>query len=114
MILTAFLIVVAVALVAVGAFALFNARRGTQAVSTTPLVSQSLADANQYAGALIAEARTDALHSHEAAMEEVNERLAAVDLALQLGGGTVLDHQRVPGRMFKLGANSLHYSLNAV
>ena len=79
MILTAFLIIVAVLLAAVGAFAVFSARRGDRQIVATPLVSQSLADANQYAAALIAEARTDALHSHEAAMEEVNERLAAVE-----------------------------------
>ena len=42
-------------------------------------MSQSLADATQYAAALVAEARTSALHAHEAAMEEVNERLAAVE-----------------------------------
>ena len=62
-----------------GAIALFNARRGAQGPAQAPLVSQSLTDANQYAATLIAEARTAALHSHEAAMEEVNERLVAVE-----------------------------------
>ena len=75
----AVLIVIAVVLAAVGAVALFNARRGAQESSQSPLVSQSLTDANQYASALIAEARTSALHAHEAAMEEVKERLAAVE-----------------------------------
>jgi ribonuclease Y len=79
MIIAAVLIVIALALGAVGVVALFNARRGAQEDSQTPLVSQSLADANQYGSALIAEARTSALHAHEAAMEEVNERLAAVE-----------------------------------
>ena len=76
----AVLIVIAVVLAAAGAVALFyNARRGAQESSQAPLVSQSLTDANQYASALIAEARTSALHAHEAAMEEVKERLAAVE-----------------------------------
>jgi ribonuclease Y len=75
----AVLIVIAVVLAAAGAVALFNAGRGAQESSQAPLVSQSLADANQYASALIAEARTSALHAHEAAMEEVKERLAAVE-----------------------------------
>jgi ribonucrease Y len=73
------LIVAALALAAVGAFALLGARRATQASAETPLLSQSLTDANQYASTLVAEARTAALHSHEAAMEEVKERLAAVE-----------------------------------
>src|SRR6202790_1535498 len=79
MIIPAVLIVAAVVLAAVGAIALLNARRGAQGSSPTPLVSQSLTDASQYAATLIAEARTAALHSHEAAMEEVSERLAAVE-----------------------------------
>ena len=79
MIITAVLIVIAVALAVTGAIALFNARRGAQGPAQAPLVSQSLTDANQYAATLIAEARTAALHSHEAAMEEVNERLVAVE-----------------------------------
>ena len=79
MIIAAVLIVIVVLLAAVGAGALVNARRQSQDTSPAPLVSQSLADANQYAGALIAEARTSALHSHEAAMEEVQERLTAVE-----------------------------------
>ena len=79
MIIAAVLIVIVVLLAAVGAGAVVYARRGTQDTSPAPLVSQSLADANQYAGALIAEARTSALHSHEAAMEEVQERLTAVE-----------------------------------
>jgi ribonucrease Y len=79
MIIAVVLIVIALALAAIGAIALVNARRGTQETLQTPLVSQSLADANQYGSALIAEARTSALHAHEAAMEEVGERLAAVE-----------------------------------
>src|ERR1700722_11470770 len=79
MIIAAVLIVIAVLLAAAGAGALINARRGSHEPPSAPLVSQSLADANQYAGALIAEARTSALHAHEAAMEEVKERLAAVE-----------------------------------
>jgi len=79
MIIAVVLIVIAVVLAAVGLVALLNARKGTQVASPAPLVSQSLADANQYAATLIAEARTSALHAHEAAMEEVKERLAAVE-----------------------------------
>jgi ribonuclease Y len=79
MIITAVLILIAVALVAVGAVALLNAQRGTQDSSQPAVVSQSLADASQQAATLVAEARTAALHSHEAAMEEVKERLAAVE-----------------------------------
>ncbi len=74
------LIVVALLLAALGAVALaVSARRGSAGTSLPPMVSQSLADANQYASALIAETRTSALHAHEAAMEEVKERLAAVE-----------------------------------
>ena len=69
MIIPAALIVAAVVLAAVGAMALLNARRGAQQSSQAPMVSQSLTDASQYAATLIAEARTVALHSHEAAME---------------------------------------------
>ena len=79
MIIPAVLIVIAVVLAAVGAIAVFNARRGPKESSPAPLGGQSLTDANQSAGALIAEARTAALHLHEAAMEEVNERLVAVE-----------------------------------
>ncbi len=79
MIIAVVLIVIAVVLAAVGAVAMFNARRGKEDASPAPLVSQSLADASQYAATLVAEARTSALHSHEAAMEEVKERLAAVE-----------------------------------
>ncbi len=75
----AVLIVIAVILAAVGAIAVLNARRGPGESSPAPLVSPSLTDANQSAGTLIAEARTAALHLHEAAMEEVNERLVAVE-----------------------------------
>ena len=75
----ALLIVIAVLLAAIAAIALFNARRGPQGGSQAPLTSQSLADASQYASSLIAEARTSALHAHEAAMEEVKERLADVE-----------------------------------
>jgi ribonuclease Y len=79
MIIPAVLIVIAVLLAAAGGAALVSARRGTQESLQAPLVSQSLADATQYAAALVAEARTSALHAHEAAMEEVSERLAAVE-----------------------------------
>ena len=75
----AVLIVIAVVLAAAGAVAVVTARRGAPESSPAPLVSQSLGDANQYAAALIAEARTSALHAHEAAMEEVSERLADVE-----------------------------------
>ena len=54
MIIAAVLIVIAVLLAAAGVGALVNARRGHQDASPAPLVSHSLADANQYAGALIA------------------------------------------------------------
>jgi ribonuclease Y len=79
MIIAAVLIAVALVLAAVGVAATVNARRGTQHASPAPVVSQSLADAQQYAAGLVAEARTAALHTHEAAMEEVKERLAAVE-----------------------------------
>ncbi len=79
MIIPAVLIAIAAVLAAVGAIAMLNARRGTPGSAQVPIVSQSLTDANQYASALVAEARTAALHSHEAAMEEVAERLAAVE-----------------------------------
>ena len=75
----AVLIVIAVVLAGAGAVAVVTARRGAPESSPAPLVSQSLGDANQYAAALIAEARTSALHAHEAAMEEVSERLADVE-----------------------------------
>ena len=68
MIIAAVLIVIAVLLGAVGLVALFNARKGTQDTSPAPPVSQSLADANQHAATLVAEARTAALHSHEACL----------------------------------------------
>jgi ribonuclease Y len=74
------LIVIAVLLAAAGTTALaLSARRNGADQAQAPIVSQSLADAQQYAAALVAEARTTALHSHEAAMEEVKERLAAVE-----------------------------------
>jgi ribonucrease Y len=74
------LIVIAVLLAGAGIAALTSASRGKgEQPSAMPAVSQSLADANQQAAALIADARTSALHAHEAAMEEVNERLAAVE-----------------------------------
>jgi ribonuclease Y len=79
MIIPAVLIVIAGVLAAVGAIAVLNARRGPRESSPAPLVSPSLTDANQSASTLIAEARTAALHLHEAAMEEVNERLIAVE-----------------------------------
>src|SRR5580700_6346194 len=79
MIIAVILIVVALILAAVGIGALVNARRRAPATTQAPVVSQSLADANQAGATLIAEARTAALHAHEAAMEEVNERLAAVE-----------------------------------
>ena len=80
MIIAVVLIVIALLLAAFGAVALAaSARQGRASTSLPPIVSQSLTDANQYAGALIAEARTSALHAHEAAMEEVKERLAAVE-----------------------------------
>ena len=79
MIIAAVLIVIAVILAAVGVGALVNARRRAPESSPAPAVSQSIADATQSAATLVAEARTAALHSHEAAMEEVKERLAAVE-----------------------------------
>jgi ribonucrease Y len=80
MIIAVVLIVIALLLAALGAVSLaVSARRGSDGTSQPPMVSQSLADANQYASALIAETRTSALHAHEAAMEEVKERLAAVE-----------------------------------
>ena len=79
MIIAAVLIIVAVILAAIGVAVLVNARRRAPEAAQAPVVSQSLAEANQSAASLIAEARTAALHSHEAAMEEVKERLAAVE-----------------------------------
>jgi ribonuclease Y len=74
------LIVIAALLAAGGIAALVVSTRGrTASPSPLPQVSQTLADANQQAAAVIAEARTSALHSHEAAMEEVSERLGAVE-----------------------------------
>jgi ribonucrease Y len=74
------LIVIAALLAAGGITALVvGTRGGTASPSFVPQTSQTLADANQQASAVIAEARTSALHSHEAAMEEVAERLASVE-----------------------------------
>jgi ribonuclease Y len=74
------LIVIAALLAAGGVAALVLGTRGrTPSPSFVPQVSQTLADANQQAAAVVAEARTSALHSHEAAMEEVAERLASVE-----------------------------------
>ena len=74
------LIVIAALLAAGGIAALVVGMRGkTSSPSFLPQVSQTLADANQQAAAVVAEARTSALHSHEAAMEEVAERLASVE-----------------------------------
>ena len=74
------LIVIAALLAAGGIAALvFGTRGKTASPSVVPAVSQTLADANQQAAAVVAEARTAALHSHEAAMEEVAERLASVE-----------------------------------
>ena len=74
------LIVIAALLAAGGIVALVVGTRGrTASPSPVPLVSQALAAANQQAAAVIADARTSALHSHEAAMEEVAERLASVE-----------------------------------
>lgn len=74
------LIVIAVLLAAAGAAALLLSaqRRGTPAEQAPPAAT-GLADAEHQAAALVAEARTAALHAHEAAMIEVNERLAAVE-----------------------------------
>jgi ribonuclease Y len=74
------LIVIAALLATAGIGALVLSTRAqrvapTQSQATSPV----LVDANQQAAALIAEARTSALHAHEAAMEEVKERLAAVE-----------------------------------
>ena len=74
------LIVIAALLAAAGIVALVIGARGkTPSPPVMPAMSQSLADANQQAAAVVAEARTAALHSHEAAMEEVAERLASVE-----------------------------------
>jgi ribonucrease Y len=74
------LIVIAALLAAGGIAALLVGTRGrTASPSFAPQSSQALADANQQASAVITDARTSALHSHEAAMEEVAERLAFVE-----------------------------------
>ena len=74
------LIVIAALLAAGGVAALVLGTRGrTPSPSFVPQVSQVLANAHQQAAAVVAEARTSALHSHEAAMEEVAERLASVE-----------------------------------
>jgi ribonuclease Y len=74
------LIVIAALLAAGGVAALVLGTRGrTPSPSFVPQVSQTLANAHQQAAAVVAEARTSALHSHEAAMEEVAERLASVE-----------------------------------
>jgi len=74
------LIVIAALLAASGIVALVvGTRSRTTSPAAVPQVSQALTDANQQAAAVIAEARTSALHSHEAAMEEVAERLASVE-----------------------------------
>jgi len=74
------LIVIAALLAAGGITALLAGTRGrTASPAFVPQTSQALVDANQQASTVIAEARTSALHSHEAAMEEVAERLASVE-----------------------------------
>ncbi len=74
------LIVIAALLAAGGIVALLVGTRGrTPSPAFVPQTSQTLVDANQQASAVIADARTSALHAHEAAMEEVAERLAAVE-----------------------------------
>jgi len=74
------LIVIAVLLAAAGAAVLlFSAQRRKAPAQPVPAVAPGLADAEQRAAALVAEARTAALHAHEAAMIEVSERLAAVE-----------------------------------
>ena len=74
------LIVIAALLAAAGIAALVLSTRAQNVHSTqSPATSQQLAEAGQQGSALIAEARTSALHAHEAAMEEVKERLAAVE-----------------------------------
>ena len=74
------LIIIAALLAAGGIAVLVLGSRGrTASPSFVPQVSQTLADASQQAAAVVADARTSALHSHEAAMEEVAERLASVE-----------------------------------
>jgi ribonucrease Y len=74
------LIIIAALLAAGGIAALLMGTRGRAASpALVPQSSQTLADAQQQAAAVVAEARTSALHSHEAAMEEVAERLASVE-----------------------------------
>ena len=74
------LIVIAVLLAALGAAVLLlSAERRRAPMEPAPAVAPGLADAEQRAASLVAEARTAALHTHEAAMIEVNERLAAVE-----------------------------------
>jgi ribonuclease Y len=73
-------ILIAVLLAAAGVAALAIGARGRpDAPSQVPATSPALADANLQAATLIADTRTAALHAHEAAMEEVTERLAAVE-----------------------------------
>ncbi len=74
------LIVIAVLIAAVGAAVLLlSAQRRSAPAQPGPAVAPGLADAEHQAAALVAEARTAALHAHEAAMIEVSERLAAVE-----------------------------------
>src|SRR6202049_226322 len=80
MIIAILLVVVAAVLAAVGLGALvLSARATTVRPSQAPAMNQAFADATQQAAGLVAEARTAALHAHEAAMEEVKERLGAVE-----------------------------------
>jgi len=74
------LIVIAALLAAAGIAALvLSTRAQSVGPAQSPAMSQALADANQQGSAVVAEARTSALHAHEAAMVEVKERLAAVE-----------------------------------
>ncbi len=74
------LIVIAALLAAGGIVALLVGTRGrTASPAFVPQTSQALVEANQQASAVVADARTSALHAHEAAMEEVAERLASVE-----------------------------------
>ena len=74
------LIVIAVLLAALGAAGLLlNAGRRRDPTEAVAAAAPGLADAEQRAASLVAEARTAALQAHEAAMIEVSERLAAVE-----------------------------------
>jgi len=73
------LIIIAALLAAAGVALLLTAGRGSRPEPPGPAVAPGLADANERAAALVADARAAALHAREVAMVEVNERLGAVE-----------------------------------